>query len=86
MTMNIMAKSLNMVCTTDFGECTQCTPSRLVEHGTQHDTIGSILSTSVSTRLVNGTLHEPIGDLFIIFIVLALARLLGKLCKENPLF
>ena len=26
-----------------------CMPSRLIEHGTQHDTIGSILSRSVST-------------------------------------
>ena len=28
---------------------------RLVEHGTQHDTIDSILSTSVSTHRVIGT-------------------------------
>ena len=38
------------MCTTDSGVCT---PSQLVEHGTKHDTtiaIGSILSTSVSTR------------------------------------
>ena len=33
-----------------------CTPSPLVEHyGTLHDTIGSILSTSVSTHRVIGT-------------------------------
>ena len=31
------------------------TPSRLVAHGTQHDTIGSMLSTSVSTHRVIGT-------------------------------
>ena len=29
-----------------------CTTSRLFEHGTQHDTIGSILSTSLSTHLL----------------------------------
>ena len=56
-TMNIMDKSPNLspnniVCTTDFGECM---PSQLAEHGTQHDTIGSILSTSVRTHCVIGT-------------------------------
>ena len=34
-----------MVCTADSGVCT---PSRLVEHGTQRDMIGSIQSISVS--------------------------------------
>ena len=32
------------------------TPSRLVEHGTQHNTIGSILSTSVSS--ISSTNHN----------------------------
>ena len=41
-----------VVCTTDSGVCT---PSRLVEHPSQHDTIGSILSTNVSTHRVIGT-------------------------------
>ena len=35
--------------------CVLCTPSRLVECSTKHDTVGSILSTSVSTRRVIGT-------------------------------
>ena len=42
------------MCNTDSGVCT---PYRLVEHGTQHYTIGSVLSTSVSTHRVIWTPH-----------------------------
>ena len=42
------------VCTTDSEVCT---PPLLVEHGTQHDIIDSIYSTSVSTHRVIGTPH-----------------------------
>ena len=42
------------VCITDSEVRTH---SRLVDHGTQHDTIGKILSTSVSTHRVIGTPH-----------------------------
>ena len=34
-----------MVCSTDSG---MCKPSRLLKHGAEHDTIGSILSNSVN--------------------------------------
>ena len=53
------------VCTTDFGVCT---PSRLVEHGTQHDTTGSVSSTSVSTHRVFGTPHVGWLDLFYLYV------------------
>ena len=44
----------NTSCTTDSGVCT---PTRLVEQGTQYYMIGSILSTNVSKRRVIGTPH-----------------------------
>ena len=56
--MNITEKSSkyanSTVYTTDYGVCT---PSRFVEHGTQHDTIGSIYSTIVSSHRVIRTPH-----------------------------
>ena len=61
--MNIMAKSPNLVDSTYHGVYTNsgvCTHSRLVEHGTQHNTAGSVSSTSVSTHCVFGTPH--VGD------------------------
>ena len=61
------------MCTTDSEVCT---PSRLVENGT-HDTIGSILSTSVSSTHhdgVNTVIGTPSSSVNcpIIFIVLGL--------------
>ena len=38
-----------------------CTPSRLVENGTQYDTIGSIVSTSITRHRVIGTPSTSVG-------------------------
>ena len=51
------------------------TPSRLVEHGTQHDTIGSISSTSVSSSSPTGVTRTPSTSVIFFqlpYIVLAL--------------
>ena len=64
-----MRSPTSTACTTDSGACT---PSRLVEHSTRQERIGSFVSTSVSTHRVVKTVCSVICPIIFIFLALDL--------------